>query len=55
MTIGSSKAIENAKALDYPMKDEGSLKVLEAPGGYKYLLSEKCSSDKAGIEFLICW
>lgn len=30
------------------MKEDGSLKVLEAPGGYKYFISDK-SSSKEGM------
>jgi len=41
ITIQSREAIENAKRLNWPMKQEGETQVLEAPGGYKFYLLNK--------------
>lgn len=38
LTIRSKEAIERAKAQGWPLKEESGLHVLEAPGGYRFLL-----------------
>lgn len=38
LTIQSRNAINNARKYDWPIKEEGSSKVVEAPGGYKFYL-----------------
>lgn len=41
ITIRSREAIERAKKVGWPLKQENGLNVVEAPGGYKfYLLDE---------------
>lgn len=39
--IDSSEAVERAKATGWPMTKEGEHTVLEAPGGYKFFISDK--------------
>ncbi|KAK4300685.1 hypothetical protein Pmani_027138 [Petrolisthes manimaculis] len=39
--IDSSEALERAKAADWPVTKEGEHSVLEAPGGYKFFISDK--------------
>lgn len=48
ITIASGSAIENAKALNYSISEEGSMKILEAPGGYKFLLTDKVPLNRKG-------
>jgi hypothetical protein len=38
LTIRSKEAIERATTQGWPLKEEGGHHVLEAPGGYKFLL-----------------
>uniref|UniRef100_A0A6M2DL71 Putative glyoxalase n=1 Tax=Xenopsylla cheopis TaxID=163159 RepID=A0A6M2DL71_XENCH len=41
ITIKSREALERAKALDWPIKEENGVKVLEAPGNYKYYILDE--------------
>ncbi|GLH03414.1 Glyoxalase domain-containing protein 4 [Gryllus bimaculatus] len=41
MTIKSKEIIKRAQEADWPIKKEGNLSVLEAPGGYKYFIEEE--------------
>jgi hypothetical protein len=67
LTIRSKEAVERARAQGWPLKEEGGLHVLEAPGGYRFLLiNEPQPTDKGDIYQLhnkyfffhcidICW
>lgn len=51
LTIRSKEAIERAKAQGWPVKEESGHHVLEAPGGYRFLLiNEPQPSDKDPVE-----
>ncbi|KAK8732269.1 hypothetical protein OTU49_006999 [Cherax quadricarinatus] len=41
MHIESSEAVERAKANGWPVKEEGGHSLLEAPGGYKFIIIHK--------------
>lgn len=54
ITLKSSKVLENAKTLGWPVEVEGSLSYVVAPGGYKfYVINEPQPIDK-GIFDIIC-
>lgn len=47
ITLKSSKVLENAKTLNWPVEFEGSTPYVIAPGGYKfYVIDEPQSIDK---------
>lgn len=47
ITIRSREAIARAKSLNWPLKEENGVSVVEAPGGYKfYLIDEPQPNDK---------
>lgn len=53
ITIKSREALERAKALDWPIKEENGVKVLEAPGNYKYyILDEPQPKDSGNMNCL---
>jgi hypothetical protein len=53
LTIRSKEAIERAKVQGWPLKEESGLHVLEAPGGYRFLLiNEPQPTHKGGIRCL---
>lgn len=52
ITIKSKETIERAKKLDWPMKEENELFLLESPDGYKfYIINEDQPKDR-GIYFI---
>lgn len=51
ITIRSREAIERAKKVGWPLKQEGGLNVVEAPGGYKfYLLDEPQPTNEDPVQ-----
>ncbi|CAH0390606.1 unnamed protein product [Bemisia tabaci] len=51
ITVRSKQAIENAKKNGWPLKEENGVKVVEAPGGYKFfLLNEEQPTNKDPVE-----
>lgn len=47
MHIDSQEAVERARKNGWPVKEEGNHSVLEAPGGYKFIIAHKPQpSDK---------
>ena len=52
MHIDSQETVERAKKNDWPIKDEGDHSILEAPGGYKFIINHKPQpTDKGSTEW----
>jgi hypothetical protein len=49
LTVRSKEAIEKAKAQSWPLKEENGLHVLEAPGGYRFLLINEPQPTDRGV------
>jgi hypothetical protein len=49
LTIRSKEAIERAKVQGWPLKEESGLHVLEAPGGYRFLLINEPQPTGKGL------
>lgn len=53
MHIDSQEAVERARKNGWPVKEEGNHSVLEAPGGYKFIISHKPQPSGKGENLLI--
>ncbi|KAK7086426.1 Glyoxalase domain-containing protein 4, partial [Halocaridina rubra] len=54
MYIECSEAIERAKKIGYPVKEEGEHCLLEAPGGYKfYIINKNMPNDRDPVQHIV--
>ncbi|XP_050732732.1 glyoxalase domain-containing protein 4-like isoform X1 [Eriocheir sinensis] len=54
MHIDSQEAVERAQKSGWPVKEEGNHSVLEAPGGYKFIISHKPQpADKDPVQQVV--
>lgn len=55
ITVQSSETLGRAAAADWPVKEEGGIKYVEAPGGYKFYIIDKPQPTDKGMYLSYFW